>query len=88
MEKNIIKQEELKKKIYEIDLLMQDAKTSLLNMADLLDQTIDSKKGIWDGEEAKQFKEEYQKISSEIPTILETFTKQSNNIKELLEKDN
>ncbi|MBR2828077.1 MAG: hypothetical protein IKE70_02450 [Bacilli bacterium] len=88
MEKNTVKQEELKKKIKEIDFLMQNAKTSFLNLDDLIAQTIDSKKGIWDGEEAKQFKEDYRKLAHEIPTIIDFFITQNNNIKLLIEKNN
>ena len=88
MEKHSINQEELNKKINEIEILLEEAKTSLSNMDDLINQTINSNKGIWDGEEAKYFKEDYQKLSSEAPTILNAIEKQKNNIKILLDKTN
>ena len=58
MERNKINKGELKRKINEMELLMQKARTSLINMDRLIEETIDSKKGIWDGEDAKNFKKE------------------------------
>ena len=88
MEKNSIKEEELKKKIHEMEILIEEAKTSLSNMDDLIDQSINSNRGIWDGEEAKYFKEDYQRLSSEVPSILNSAEKQKNNIKIILDKTN
>ena len=87
MEKNMINKEDLKRKINEIDLLMQKARTSLINMDRLIEETIDSKKGIWDGDEAHSFKKEYHNLSCEVPTVLDAFQKQTSNIKTLIEKD-
>ena len=87
MERNKINKEELKRKINEIELLMQKARASLINMDRLIEETIDSKKGIWDGEDAKNFKKEYHNLSSEAPTILDIFQKQSNNMKNIIEKE-
>ena len=88
METNVVKQCELEKKIVELDNVMQLVKSTLYNMEQLIEETIDSNKGIWDGEEARNFKDEYKIISSETPFILESIKKQMNNIKTLIDKQN
>ena len=82
---NTVYEQDIKKKIEEINLLTTKVKTAFENMDQVIEENIHTGKGIWDGEASQNFKEEWKKLKEQIPSVLDAFEKQNKNLSNLLE---
>ena len=80
MKTNSIDKEKIISTINEINELTALTKSSLNNMDNLIKDNINTNKGIWDGESASIYLKEWEKISEEIPELVEIFEKQAKNL--------
>ena len=81
---NKIEKEELENKIGQIKKLSIEVKNSFIKFDDLIDQNVNSGKGIWDGEDAKVYKEEWENQKENIPNIINIYNNQAENIENIL----
>ena len=82
---NKIDFEKLTQKVQELEMITEKLKTSLSNFDQLMEDNIQSGKGIWDGESAILWKEEWKQLIAEMPEVIDTFQKQSKNIQNFIE---
>jgi uncharacterized protein YukE len=85
-EKNKINFDQVKKMLNQVEEISTTASTSLMNIDKIINETVNSGLGIWDGTSACEFKERWTNISSEIPTLIKYLQSQTNNLKIMLEK--
>ena len=85
METNKIDIDRIQEKIGEINELSERAKSSLKNMDSLIENTVNNGKGVWDGESARAYKEQWHRLAEEIPEFTDIFEKQSKNLSSIVE---
>ena len=81
--KDSIDLEKLKEKINNIDYLQEQAISSLNDMNNIINDYVNSGRGIWDGEDASEYKEEWNKKIEELPSSVENIFQEQ---KEILKK--
>ena len=81
--KDSIDLEKLKEKINNIDYLQEQAISSLNDMNNIINDYVNSGRGIWDGEDASEYKEEWNKKMEELPLSVENIFQEQ---KEILKK--
>ena len=84
--KNIIENEKIKNKLNELKEATERVEKNLINMDSLITETVGQNVGVWDGESANQFRASWSNMTTEIPSYIDIFQKQVNNIQLLLEK--
>lgn len=83
---NEIEYSGLSSKLGEINQLSDQVSASLNGINDLIDQTVNSGAGIWDGESATQFKTGWVELADDFNTFITAFKKQAMNVSSLLSK--
>ena len=81
--KDSIDLEKLKEKINNIDYLQEQTISSLNDMNNIINDYVNSGRGIWDGEDASEYKEEWNKKIEELPSSVENIFQEQ---KEILKK--
>ena len=81
--KDSIDIEKIKEKINNIDHLQEQAVSSLNDMNNIINDYVNSGRGIWDGEDASEYKEDWNKKMEELPSSVENIFQEQ---KEILEK--
>lgn len=84
--KNMVQFNEINNILKNIETTSEQVKTALTNINNLINDTINSGVGIWDGASAETFKSKWNELAADIPTFITTFEKQGNNVRTLLEK--
>ena len=84
--KNRLEYEKISNKLNELKELTERVEKNLLNMNELITETVDQGIGIWDGESANQFRTSWSNVENEIPSYVDVFQKQINNIHLMIEK--
>ena len=84
--KNIVEIDKLKTKLTSLEELTERVSTNLNNMNTAIEETVATGKGIWDGESANQFKASWSSVNEEIPSFIEVFEKQANNLNSFINK--
>ena len=82
---NKIEYEELKNKINEVNDLTTKVENNFKTIDNIITENINTGKGIWDGEEAQNFKNEWSNLKENIPNIVDIYKKQAQNIENVLE---
>ena len=82
---NKIEYTEIENKAKQIEELTTIVENTFNKMDFLIDKNINSGIGIWDGEDAKKFKEEWINIKENIPSIINVYRIQANNINKLID---
>ena len=82
---NKIEYEELKNKINEVNDLTTKVENNFKKIDNIITENINTGKGIWDGEEAQNFKNEWSNLKENIPNIVDIYKKQAQNIENVLE---
>ena len=81
--KDSIDIEKIKEKINDIDHLQEQAISSLNDMNNIINDIVNSGKGIWDGEDALEFKEEWNSKMETLPSSVQCVFQEQ---KEILNK--
>ena len=81
--KDSIDIEKIKEKINDIDHLQEQAISSLNDMNNIINDFVNSGKGIWDGEDALEFKEEWNSKMETLPSSVQCVFQEQ---KEILNK--
>ena len=84
--KNIIEIDILKTKLTTLEQLTERVSTNLNNMNVVIEETVATGKGIWDGESANQFKASWSSLNEDIPSFIEVFEKQTSNLNIFINK--
>ena len=84
--KNRLEYEKISNKLNELKELTERVEKNLLNMNELITETVDQGIGIWDGESANQFRTSWSNVENELPSYVDVFQKQINNIHLMIEK--
>jgi len=82
---NKIEYIELENKIKQIDELSNAVENTFNKMDTLVNNNVNSGKGIWDGIEAGNFKNEWDELKEEIPKVINIFRTQAKNIANVIE---
>ena len=77
---NNINFEELNKSLVNLKTQAETVKESLTAMNNLVEDNINSGAGIWDGPSAATYKTKWNSLKDEIPTIIDDFRKQADNL--------
>ena len=83
---NSIDEEKILKTKQELKNLIEKVDKNFSNMNSLIDETIATGAGIWDGEQANQFKSSWNELVFELPLFVDMMNKQVNNIDIILKK--
>ena len=81
---NKIEYIELEKKVNQIEELANSVEETFKKIDDLINDNVNSGKGIWDGIDAESFKNEWFNLKENDPAITNIFRIQANNINEVL----
>ncbi len=81
--KDSINIEKIKEKTNSIDHLQEQAISSLNDMNNIINDLVNSGKGIWDGEDALEFKEEWNSKMETLPSSVQSIFQEQ---KEILNK--
>ena len=81
--KDSINIEKIKEKTNSIDYLQEQAISSLNDMNNIINDLVNSGKGIWDGEDALEFKEEWNSKMETLPSSVQSIFQEQ---KEILNK--
>ena len=81
--KDSIDIEKIKEKINNIDHLQEQAVSSLNDMNNIINDYVNSGRGIWDSEDAFEYKEEWNTKMEELPLLTKNIFQEQ---KEILEK--
>ena len=81
---NRIEYVELKNKIAQINDLTNKVEENFNKIDELIIDNINSGRGIWDGEDANKYLDEWKKIKEEIPNSINIFRIQADNIKKVM----
>ena len=81
--KDSIDIEKIKEKTNGIDHLQEQAISSLNDMNNIINDLVNSGKGIWDGEDALEFKEEWNSKMETLPSSVQSIFQEQ---KEILNK--
>ena len=84
---NKIEFQTIESKLNNLNTTIDRCTSSLQKMDSLVRENINSGKGIWDGESASQYKNDWENISEEIPKIIELITTQASNLETLLKSE-
>ena len=82
---NKIEYDNLSKKVIEIEVLTNQVKEAFSRMDTLIEENINSGKGIWDGSGAAEYRQKWNQMKEEIPSSLEQFQILENNLKNTIE---
>ena len=82
---NKIEYIELENKVKQIEELSNTVENTFKKMDYLVSNNVNSGKGIWDGEEAGNFKNEWEELKESIPEVTNIFRTQANNISNVIE---
>ncbi len=82
---NKIEYDNLSKKVIEIEVLTNQVKEAFSRMDTLIEENINSGKGIWDGSGAAEYCQKWNQMKEEIPSSLEQFQILENNLKNAIE---
>lgn len=64
----------------------ETVRTKLTEMNDMIDSSVNTGAGIWDGESASKFRTSWKTLADDIPTYIETFNKQVSNLSTMIEE--
>lgn len=84
---NKIEYAELTNKLKEINMLSIKAESSMKKLDNLIENNINTGIGIWDGESASEFINRWNSVKDEIPTITNILRTQTDNIKNMIDKN-
>ena len=81
---NKIEYDELELKIKQINELSNKVENILNKMNNLIEENVNSGKGIWDGPDASEYKNEWNVMEENIPNIVSIYRKQAENIENVI----
>ena len=81
---NKIEYEELQIKVKQINDLTNKVEKCFEKMNNLINENVNSGKGIWDGPDANEYKMEWQKLEENIPNIVNIYKMQAEKIDEFI----
>ena len=76
---------ELEKAVLHLEELTEKVNYTLNHANKVVEENINSGRGVWDGHMAEFYKRRWETLQKEFPSILETFNEQEKNLKEYLE---
>ena len=77
---NIVNFDELNKSLVNLKNISEAVKNSLTSMNALVEENINTGAGVWDGTSAETFKTKWNVLKDEIPTFIDDFNKQAENL--------
>ncbi len=77
--------DELEKAVLNLEELTEKVNYTLNHANKVVEENINSGRGVWDGQMAEFYKRRWETLQKEFPSILETFSDQEKNLKEYLE---
>ena len=77
---NKIEYDELNKMLNRINNLTAEVQNIFSKVDEMILENVASGKGVWDGNDATNFKNEWNSLREDIPKIVEIFRKQKENI--------
>ena len=77
---NTVNFDELNKSLTNLKIISESVKNSLTSMNNLVEENINTGSGVWDGPSAANFKTKWNSIKDEIPTFIDDFNKQAENL--------
>jgi len=83
---NKIEYDELSKKITDINNLINKVENSFKNIDNIINDNVNSGKGIWDGEDAYNFKNDWSNLKENVPIIIDIYKKQAENIENVIKQ--
>lgn len=83
---NTLQYAEVTQKLNKIQTLAENVEASLNDISNLINESVNTGAGVWDGESASQFMEKWKTLDADLPGFIEDFKKQARNISTILEK--
>ena len=77
---NTVNFDELNKSLTNLKVISESVKNYLTSMNNLVEENINTGSGVWDGPSAATFKTKWNSIKDEIPTFIDDFNKQAENL--------
>ena len=75
---------ELEKSLVTLKQLTEKVDKNLSNVNNLLKENINTGAGVWDSEEAAQYRERWETFMEEFPDIIKTFQQQETNLEQFI----
>lgn len=84
MANNTLQYAEIKAKIDLLMTLADNVNSSLTDISALIDETVNTGRGVWDGNAAAQFLTKWKELDRELPDFIASFKKQAENVQTVL----
>lgn len=81
---NSLQYSEVQTMLTRLEALANQVETALNGISNLIESSVNSNAGIFDGRAAAEFMEKWAGLSEELPTFIENFKKQAKNVETIL----
>lgn len=84
MANNTLQYAEVKAKLDLLVSLTDNVNSSLNDISALISETVNTGRGVWDGNAAAQFLTKWKELDAELPDFIASFKKQAENVQTVL----
>ncbi len=83
---NSLQYSEVQNMLTRLDVLATQVETALKGISSLINSTVNTNSGVFDGRAAAEFMTKWSELDEELPTFIENFKKQTKNVQTILDK--